>query len=422
MTDTTDEKEVVEVNYLELSDEDMAEIELPFDKAEPTLTDNLDNNTEKGGSNELNKHNEKSVENENTGEEAEENADQDSGTEDNSRNISEGEEEENTSSNNAPNSVGDEAKKGIDPSASSTESGQNVNEINANESDKKLKSKKEVNSKTEYEQVMAPFQANGKQMEVKSIKEARRLMQMGVNYNSKMASLKPNLKIIKMLENNDILDVDKLSFLIDLSKKDPKAITQLIKDSGINPLDVDVEKDSGYESKAYTVSDNEVNLDQVLQDVKSTETGKRTIDIISNKWDEASKEILVNDPNIISIINMQIGNGVYDQIMDRIDHAKIMGEYTGMTDIDAYKQMGNFMQTNRLFKGMEQLKTTPTTENIKVVPDTLVIPNAKADDLQLKNRKKAASATKGSSNKNTLSGENILNMSDDEFSKLAAPS
>ena len=97
----------------------------------------------------------------------------------------------------------------------------------------------EINYQAEYERLLTPFKANGRQMQVHSVDDAMQLMQMGANYNKKMAGLKPNLKLMKMLEKNDLLNEEKLSFLIDLQTKDPAAIARFIKDSEVDPLDID---------------------------------------------------------------------------------------------------------------------------------------------------------------------------------------
>ena len=121
------------------------------------------------------------------------------------------------------------------------------------EKDSKEKDSKEVvteiDYKKEYERLTASFKANGKDISVANVDEAISLMQMGANYNKKMAALKPNLKLLKLLENNKLLDESKISYLIDLDKKNPEAITKLLKDSGIDPLDVDVNKESEYRPK-----------------------------------------------------------------------------------------------------------------------------------------------------------------------------
>lgn len=94
--------------------------------------------------------------------------------------------------------------------------------------------------KAAYEQITAPFKANGREMKVESPEEAVRLMQQGANYVKKMQALKPHLKMVRMLENNGLLDEGRLNFLIDVSRKDPGAIKKLLKDANIDPMDLDL--------------------------------------------------------------------------------------------------------------------------------------------------------------------------------------
>lgn len=102
----------------------------------------------------------------------------------------------------------------------------------------------DIDYEAAYKQLTATFRANGKDIQVNSVEDAITLMKMGANYNKKMAGLKPNLRLMKMLENNNLLDESKLTYLIDLDKKDPEAIKKFIKDSGVDPLDIDTEKDT----------------------------------------------------------------------------------------------------------------------------------------------------------------------------------
>ena len=137
----------------------------------------------------------------------------------------------------------------------------------------------EFDYESAYKKVSEPFKANGIDMQVKSPEDIVRLMQMGANYQKKMGKLKPNLKIIKMLENNELLDEAKLNNLIDLSKKDPKAIAKLVKESDVDPLEIDKDAPTEYEPTNYSITDKEYNLDRVLDDIKDTETFNKTINV-----------------------------------------------------------------------------------------------------------------------------------------------
>ncbi len=124
----------------------------------------------------------------------------------------------------------------------------------------------------EYKRLLTPFKANGRDIAVNSVDDAIQLMQMGANYGKKMAGLKPNLKLMKLLENNGLLSEEKLSYLIDLDKKSPEAISKLVKDSGLDPMDLDTDKASAYKQTTYTVDEREIELDTVLDDIQGTPT------------------------------------------------------------------------------------------------------------------------------------------------------
>lgn len=269
----------------------------------------------------------------------------------------------------------------------------------------------ELDYKAEYEKLLAPFKANGRDIKVDSVDEAIQLMQMGANYNKKMSALKPNLKLLKTLENNGLLSEAKINYLIDLEKKNPEAIKQLIKESGIDPLDIDLNSDAEYTPNTYTVDDKRVELDSVLEEIKDTPVFNDTIDVISNKWDEASRQVIVDNPFVIRLINEHIQNGVYAQITGIMEKRRMLGQLEGMSDIEAYKHIGD-----ELFAAPTPpppAVNAPTEETPRFVKK----PVSKTPDPKIADRKKAASLTKSAPA--AASEEfNPLALSDDEFEKL----
>ena len=267
--------------------------------------------------------------------------------------------------------------------------------------------------KAEYMKIMAPFRANGKTMNIDSAEDAVQLMQMGANYAQKMTALKPNLKLMKMLENNSLLDEAKLSFLIDLDKKNPDAIQKLIKDSGIDPLDVDTSDKTTYQPNTYTVHDKEIELDSVLEEIQDTPSYSKTIDVVSNKWDEASRKIIVENPQIIRVINEHIANGIYDQIVAVMEKERALGRLTG-SDIESYRRIGDQIYASGGFASQSpQQPTTPATESTPKPK--------KQPDPKVKSRKKAAAPTKSAPTKSsTPENFNPLALSDEDFEKLVS--
>jgi hypothetical protein len=275
-----------------------------------------------------------------------------------------------------------------------------------------------VNYEAEYKRLIAPFKANGRDIQVKSVDDAIVLMQMGANYNKKMAALKPNLKLMKLLDNNGLLSEDKISFLIDLEKKNPAAINKLVKDSGIDPLDLDADKASAYKQTAYTVDDREIELDTVLDDIQGTPSYNRTLDIVSNKWDAASKGVIAGSPQLLKVINDHISNGIYDVITKEIENERTFGRLVGVSDIEAYRQVGDALHArggfNHLVQGSSQAQGKPAAAPVVVTPKPKQV-----DDGKLKDKKRAASSTKPAVSGSGAQDFNPLSMSDEEFSKIA---
>ena len=273
-------------------------------------------------------------------------------------------------------------------------------------------SETDLDYKKEYERVMAPFKANGKELSIDSVDEAIQLMQMGANYSQKMTALKPNLKLLKMLENNSLLTEAKLSYLIDLDKKNPDAIKQLIQDSGLDPLDVETSDNTDYKPSTYTVNDKEIELDAVLEEIQDTSTYSKTIDLVSNKWDEASRKIVVDNPQIIKLINEHVSNGMYAQIDSTVTKERMLGRLNGLSDIEAYRQIGDQINASGGFANDAQ-KPTPQ-------PRSTPKPK-KQPDPKMASRKKAAAPTKSAPTKSTLPADfNPLNLSDEDFEKLVS--
>ena len=261
----------------------------------------------------------------------------------------------------------------------------------------------------EFKKLTAPFKANGKDMQINTVDEARTLMMMGANYNKKMAGLKPSLRILKTLENNGLLDEDKLNYLIDLDKKDPGAINKLMKDSGINPLDLEEDEASDYKPKAYNATNKEVELDAVLDDIRSTPAFKDTIDIVGNKWDDSSRRVLVENPTIIKVINDHVSAGIFEQITTKVDRERMLGNLNGLSDIEAYKQVGDVMQAAGEFNAKEATTASPAIQDTKV--------QQKSSNTD---KKRAAGSTVKTGRSPKSNQEfNPLALSDEEFAKLS---
>jgi hypothetical protein len=276
-------------------------------------------------------------------------------------------------------------------------------------------SPKKINYKAEYAKVMAPFKAAKRTIQVSTAEEIRRLAQMGVDYSRKMEAMKPYQRILKTLEKNDLLDPEKINFLIDLDKKNPEAIKKFLKDSDIDPMDLDLEDDIDYRPNDHSVSDSDIALDDVINDLRETPHFERTVNVITKEWDTASRKILIDNPEVIRYINQHMDAGIYEQIADRAANDKLFGRTSGLSDLEAYKQAGDALQAEGAFNTPNPDVTSPDGKATQGFSQDSGSSSAQAENLR--NRKRAASPTKGNASARKRV-PNFLTMSDEDIEKF----
>ena len=270
---------------------------------------------------------------------------------------------------------------------------------------------------SEYKKLLAPFVANGREMSVKSVDEAITLMQMGANYNKKMAALKPSLGLLKLLESNGLADVEKISYLIDLANKDAGAINKLVKDSGIDPMDLSADKADEYVPTKRGINEKELELDAVLEEIQDTPAYQRTLKVVGKEWDVQSRQIVADTPQLLKIINSHVQSGIYDMIVAEVERERMFGRLSGMTDIEAYRQVGDAIQARG---GFDHLNAGASIQGQQTPKAVVVTPKPRqGDDSRLKDKRRAAAPSKPAV-KSSPSPKDFdpLAMSDEEFQKL----
>ena len=200
-----------------------------------------------------------------------------------------------------------------------------------------------------FEKVSAPFKADGKDMQVRSPEDAIRLMQMGVNYNRRMAEFKPLRAMDQMLRQHGLNDPAKLSELIDIHKGNPEAIQKLLKDKGIDPLDMDVTKETSYKAPNYQGDPKDIDFQEAIQTTLAAEGGRELINDVNAGWDDQSKEALRDQPTIFQNLLAQKSSGVYGKIQEELSYQRSLGFLNDVPFLQAYHQVGDAMQKAGVF-------------------------------------------------------------------------
>jgi hypothetical protein len=278
---------------------------------------------------------------------------------------------------------------------------------------------KPVDHKAFFELVMKPFKANGREIKINTPDEAIRLMQMGAGYGKKLQALQPALKSLRLLEKHNLLDDNKLSFLIDLDQKNPEAIKKLIKESGIDVLDLNTDAAVTYTAPNRAVSDQEVAFSDALKTLESHPQGKATITEI-NGWDAKSKQALYAQPELLTVIQDQKDTGTYSIIVAEIDRQKALGIIPHSKPfLEAYTIAGDYLVAQGgLGRGTADLKPSTTeqqTQPVQKVPIESRVATP-APTVSNGDKAQAAAATKASTKK-ASTAVNPLALADDVFMK-----
>jgi hypothetical protein len=205
-----------------------------------------------------------------------------------------------------------------------------------------------IDYKSEYEKITAPFKASGRTIQVRDSNEVISLMQKGVDYTKKQQALKPRLKELQILENQNMLG-DNLGYAIDLFNGNTKALAKLIKDrnidiSELSPNMYGEEEDNSpdYTPTNYSISDAEMRLKDVELTLKDSPNFQRLFTTLT-ELDDDSKAKFRNNPDLLLRLNEHMDSGLYDQIQNELEHRRIVGDASvdGKNFYDAYTAVGN---------------------------------------------------------------------------------
>ncbi|WVH07435.1 hypothetical protein [Pseudomonas phage vB_PaP_HN01] len=287
------------------------------------------------------------------------------------------------------------------------------------EAKKSEATKQEVDPADFMAKITAPFKANGRDLQVKTPEEAIRLMQMGANYNHKMSALKPNLHMMRQLDEAGLLNPETIANVVDLLKhKKPEAIAKLAKDAGVDPLDLDEKSVADYKPTAVPFNQVREALDEQLDSIEHSPSYNRVVTTLG-KLDKTSQKLVSEHPQVIGYFEQHMTNGVFDRIDSEIQRRKAFGTITDSTPyLHAYKAVGDELQAQGAFDDLAQASATESQRKAPAEPVKRVTTRTKAQEAAVKEKRRAAAPTKTVAGKAKPAQFDPLAMSDEEFEKL----
>lgn len=181
---------------------------------------------------------------------------------------------------------------------------------------------------------------DGEDIPLNSQEDLVQLANLGTKYASLAKKFKPIQKIAKMLEKNDLLSPEKVNYIIDVMKGNKKAISKLMKETKLDPFtDLDLEGSDSYLPNSYNITDQEIAMDEVMEEIREDGAFTETTQAIVN-MDASSQAKFFDNPDLVKILNNQIKSGDYDKIQKEIKRLKALDYLPKADDFVTYFNVG----------------------------------------------------------------------------------
>lgn len=161
------------------------------------------------------------------------------------------------------------------------------------------------------------FKADGKDYsftEAEMLEQFEGLFGKAVNFTQKTQKMAPYRKMISAIEEQNLSQED-FNLALDLLKGDKSALKKLAKDRDIDLSDLAYEEeDEDYSPTAYGKNDFEMKIQEIESSIGSDAEYKTTVDVIDNQWDDDSRGVIADNPDIIMGLHTDIKSGVYAKV------------------------------------------------------------------------------------------------------------
>jgi len=180
------------------------------------------------------------------------------------------------------------------------------------------------------------LKVNGKMVPINSIDELYALASGGGHITQQLQGLSSKKKSFAMMDQHNISDSD-ISMLAEIKSGNKDALATLLKQSGIDTMDVTDEVTDGYRPGQYIPSDESMNLKDVQDEISVDEEYSITQNVVNNMMDERSQQTLVQNPMMIKGLHQDIKSGAYQRVQAEATKLKMMDG--GLkSDMDYYIQ------------------------------------------------------------------------------------
>ncbi len=199
------------------------------------------------------------------------------------------------------------------------------------------------------------FKANGQEFEFTDDEmkaQFGKVFGQAMNYTQKMQAIAPYRKMISALEEEKLTQED-LDLAIDALKGNKDAITDLVKRAQVDPLDMDLESENSYVPNSYGRDEAELRVRDVIDEISRDPEFAVTQHVVAEQWDDASREVFSQNPELIKELHIDVANGTFDKVSPMAMKMKVM-DGGRKSDLDYYVEAGKQYHAQSRSAEMEQ--------------------------------------------------------------------
>ena len=220
--------------------------------------------------------------------------------------------------------------------------------------------------KAEIEKLRA--KANGQEFEFtpeEALKQFPKIFAQAANYTQKMQAIAPYRKMISAMEEEKLTEKD-MNLMIDALKGNKDAITEIVKRAEVDVLDLDLEQESNYVPNSYGRDESELRVQEVINEIAADKEFPITQHVVANQWDDASRDVFAQNPELIRELHIDVANGTFDKVSPMAMKMKVL-DGGRKSDIEYYIEAGKQYHMESRAAELQQQETLQTQQKVEQV-------------------------------------------------------
>lgn len=209
------------------------------------------------------------------------------------------------------------------------------------ESEEKPEDVEEESAKETQPVQKLKYKANGKEFEFTQeevLDQFGQVFGKAMDYTNKTKALAPYRKMISAMEEENLTQND-MNLMIDVLKGDKQAIAAVLERTGTDALDLDTDNSKEYQPNSYGRNETELAIKDVVDEISSDAEYGVTQHVIESQWDDASRDMFVQNPTLIKELHKDVVNGVFDKVSPMALKMKVL-DGGRRSDINYYVAAG----------------------------------------------------------------------------------